>query len=92
LHKIECTSQAGQDGYLVFVGNIGSSMTENALHQILKPLGSINFIRVARDPHTGYPLGYAFVAMRHKDEAARVVRKANETRIGNRYLVARPIF
>jgi len=89
LQDIESTPQ---DGYLVFVGNMAPGMTESELERMLKPLGNINFIRLARDQQTGYPLGYAFVAMRHKHEAIRVVRKAQETKIGNRYLIARSIF
>jgi RNA recognition motif-containing protein len=81
-----------QDGYLLFVGNMAPGMTESELERMFKPLGSINSIRLARDQQTGYPFGYGFVAMRHKHEATRVVRKAQETKIDNRYLIARPIF
>lgn len=84
--------RTSRDGYLVFLGNIGSGMAESDLEGLLEPLGTVNFIRLARDQQTGYSLGYAFVEMRHEHEAAQAIRKLNETRIDNRQLIARPIF
>lgn len=80
------------NGYRLFVGNMGSRMTEAELRAMVEPIGPVMRIHVVRDGFTGSSCGYAFVEMAEGATAARAVSELNGKRIDGHFLVVRPLF
>lgn len=78
--------------YRLFVGNMGSRMSESELRAMVTPFGTVKSIRVVGDSITGISLGYAFVEMTKWGSATWAVSELNGKRIDGHHLVVRPLF
>ena len=80
------------DGYRLFVGNMGSRMTDGELRAIVTPYGTVKNVYIVKDGITGLSCGYAFVRMTDGAQAARVVSELDGKRIDGHFLIVRPLF
>ncbi len=80
------------NGYLLYVGNLNSQMSDSELRAIVEPFGTVTSVHVVRDDLTGQSRGYAFVEMSEGGRAARAVAELNGKRIDGHRLVVRPLF
>ncbi|KAJ7653315.1 hypothetical protein DFH06DRAFT_1205290 [Mycena polygramma] len=71
---------------VVFVGNIPYNMSEDALIDIFKSVGSVVGFRLVFDRDTGKPKGYGFCEFADHETAASAVRNLNNTDVGGRPL------
>lgn len=61
----------------IYVGNIGPSVTEEALRSLFSAFGAVDSIRIIKDKFTGAARGFAFVEMPSADEANRAIEQLN---------------
>jgi RNA recognition motif-containing protein len=61
----------------IFVGNLPSSATENALRDLFSPLGEVQQVRIMTDRDTGKSRGFAFVEMLQDEDAAKAIAALN---------------
>jgi RNA recognition motif-containing protein len=61
----------------IFVGNLPSSATENALRDLFSPLGEVQQVRIMTDRDTGKSGGFAFVEMLQDEDAAKAIAALN---------------
>ena len=80
------------NAYRLFVGNIGSRMTEGELRALVERFGTVKNVHLVRDELTGTSGGYAFVEMTEGGHPSRAVSELNGKRIDGHMLVVRPIF
>jgi RNA recognition motif-containing protein len=85
-------SPVADNGFRLFVGNMGSRLTESELRAIVKPCGTVKRIHMVRDTITGMSLGYAFVEMTEGGQAMRAVAQLNGKRIDGHFLIVKPLF
>lgn len=78
--------------FRLFVGNMGSRMTEDELRELFKPYGTLENIHMVRDDLTGFFSGYAFVDMIDELSANRATTGLNGKANGTHSLVVRPLF
>lgn len=78
--------------YRLFVGNLGSRMTEGELRATVERFGEVTSIHLVKDALTGNSDGYAFVEMATGDGANRAVAALNGKGINGHFLVARCLF
>src|SRR5215470_17343992 len=80
-------------GRRLYVGNIPYTTGEAELQDLFSQAGSVESVRVMRDPATGRARGFAFVEMSTDDEAQRAASEFNQYQLGGRALTvneARP--
>jgi splicing factor U2AF subunit len=80
------------NGYRLYVGNMGSRMTDGELRAMVERFGKVKSIHMVKDALTGNSDGYAFVEMTNEDGAIRVVSELNGKRINGHFLIARTLF
>ena len=80
------------NGYRVFVGNLGSRLTDGELRAMAERFGKVKSIHLVKDALTGNSDGYAFVEMTNEEGANRVVSELNGKRINGHFLIARTLF
>ncbi len=76
----------------LFVGNLPSDATEEALSYLFSPFGEVQQVKIVTDRDTGKPRGFAFVEMA-EDAAAKAIAALNGKDFGGRALTineARP--
>jgi RNA recognition motif-containing protein len=61
----------------IYVGNLGQSVTEEALRSLFAAFGAVDSIRIIKDKFTGSPRGFAFVEMSNSEEAGRAIEQLN---------------
>ncbi|KAF7366903.1 hypothetical protein MSAN_00949000 [Mycena sanguinolenta] len=71
---------------VVFVGNIASNLSEDALTDVFRSVGQVVGFRLAIDRDTGRPKGYALCEFADHETAASAVRNLNDTDVGGRRL------
>src|SRR6059036_185815 len=77
----------------LFVGNLSSQATEEALRELFQPAGTVETVRIITDQFTARPRGFGFVEMATKEEAGKAVEMLNGRLFRDRNLVvdeARP--
>jgi RNA recognition motif-containing protein len=80
-------------GRRLYVGNLPYSTGEAELQELFSRAGTVESVRVMRDPATGRARGFAFVEMATDDEALKAANELNQYSIGGRSLTvneARP--
>lgn len=75
--------EQGEDTCL-FVGDLGSNVTEEMLRKEFSRYGGVEKIDMKRDRETGNSLGYCFVHFRTKSEANQAMKMAHRTKLGSR--------
>lgn len=74
-------------GIHVYVGNLGSSTTEETLQAAFAAKGgSVKNVVILRNPQTGRSRGFAFVELGSEDEAAAAIQAMNGVEIEGRPL------
>lgn len=76
----------------LYVGNLGSTITDVQLESLFTPHGSVESAKVIRDQNTGQPRGFGFVEM-PDSEAKRAMELLNGKDVEGRPLTvneARP--
>ena len=76
----------------LYVGNLPSNATEEALRDLFSPFGEVQQVRIMTDRDTGEARGFAFVEMA-EDAAAKAIAALNGKDFGGRALTineARP--
>ena len=80
-------------GRRLYVGNLPYSTGEAELQELFSRAGTVESVRVMRDPATGRARGFAFVEMATDEEAQKATTELNQYSIGGRSLTvneARP--
>ncbi len=80
-------------GRRLYVGNLPYSADETELQDLFSKAGTVESVRVMRDPATGRARGFAFVEMATDEEAQKAASEFNQFQMGGRALTvneARP--
>src|SRR5918912_2393200 len=80
-------------GRRLYVGNLPYTTGEAELQELFSRAGTVESVRVMRDPATGLARGFAFVEMATDDEAQKAASEFNQYQLGGRALTvneARP--
>ena len=80
-------------GRRLYVGNLPYSADETELQDLFGKAGTVESVRVMRDPATGRARGFAFVEMATDEEAQKAASEFNQFQMGGRALTvneARP--
>ncbi len=78
----------------LFVGSLPFDVTEDQLHGMFTPFGTITSAKLITDKFTGQSKGFGFVEMANDAEAAAATQKLNGSTVGSRQIVvneARPM-
>ena len=70
-------TQPMQQGWCIFVYNIGQECQDELLYQLFAPFGAITQVKVIRDYNTGKSKGYGFVNMVNYEEAYNAILALN---------------
>jgi len=70
----------------LYVGNLSSSTTEEALHQAFGSHGEVSSVNIVKDKYTGESRGFGFVEMFTKAEAQAAISSLNGTELDGRTL------
>jgi len=73
------------------VGNLGSEVTNEMLHQAFSKFESLATAKVIRDKVTSITKGYGFVSFLDSDDMVKALREMNGKYIGNRPCILRKI-
>jgi RNA recognition motif-containing protein len=73
----------------LYVGNLGSEMTESNLTQMFAPHGTVESVRIVIDKDTGRSKGFGFVQMMTDQEAQNATAALNGQDSGGRQLTIR---
>jgi cold-inducible RNA-binding protein len=73
----------------LYVGNLGSEMTESNLTQLFAPHGTVESARIVIDKDTGRSKGFGFVQMMSDQEAQTATAALNGQDSGGRPLTVR---
>jgi cold-inducible RNA-binding protein len=63
----------------IYVGNLGSSTSEEALRQLFAAFGSVNGVSIMTDRDTGKPRGFGFGEMASATDADKAIAALNGT-------------
>jgi cold-inducible RNA-binding protein len=61
----------------IFVGNLDSNVTEEAVRSLFERYGQVNSARIMTDRDTGRSRGFAFVEMENEGEADQAITALN---------------
>lgn len=75
--------------YRIFVGNMGSQITEDELRVIVERFGNVKNVYLVKVEATGQTRGFAFVEMTDKEAADRAIAALNGAEINGRCLKVR---
>ncbi len=73
-------------GRRLYVGNLPYSAGETELQHLFGKAGTVESVRVMRDPATGRARGFAFVEMATDEEAVKAAAEFNQYEMGGRSL------
>ena len=82
-----------QSNKKLYVGSLPYSVTEQELHDLFSPFGTVESVRIITDKFTGQSKGFGFVEMMHRDDAQKAIEEMNGKELGGRTLIvneARP--
>jgi len=74
---------------ILFVGSMGSRMTENELRGLVEPFGEIAHIQIMKDPDTGRSRSFGFVEMADEEGAAKAITELNGKELDGRLVRVR---
>ncbi len=74
-------------GKKLYVGNLGSAITEDMLQTFFSSVGKVESVNVITDKFTGQPRGFAFVEMSSNQEATEAINKLNGQSLGDRTII-----
>jgi RNA recognition motif-containing protein len=80
-------------GSKIYVGGLPYSATDQQLHELFAPHGTVQSARVITDKYTGQSRGFGFVEMSSGEEAQKAIAALNGTQLDGRTLTvneARP--
>ena len=80
-------------GRRLYVGNLPYTTDDAELQELFSKAGTVESVRVMRDPATGRARGFAFVEMSTDEEAQKAASELNQFQMGGRALTvneARP--
>ncbi len=69
----------------IFVGNLDFGATEESIHSLFAPYGSVESVHLVMDRETGRSRGFAFVEM-PEAAADQAITALNGTKVGGRAL------
>lgn len=78
----------------LFVGSLPFDVSEDQLHQMFVPFGTVTSARLMNDRETGRSRGFGFVEMSTEAEAQAAIAALNNSTVGSRQIVvnvARPM-
>jgi len=70
----------------IFVGNLDYETSENELRQLFAAYGPVDRVRIATDPYSGKPRGFAFVEMVSTEDADKAIAELNGAQLHDRKL------
>ena len=70
----------------IFVGNLDSNATEEAVRSLFERYGRVNSARIMTDRDTGRSRGFAFVEMENESEADQAITALNGYSLDGRTL------
>jgi cleavage stimulation factor subunit 2 len=76
------TLQSGRND--VFVGNVAFSTTEEQLSEVFSEVGRVVRVRIATDPETMNPRGFAFIEYQDHQAALSAIRNMNDFELNGR--------
>ena len=68
----------------LFVGNLSFRTTQEELHEVFAPYGTVESVSIINDRDTGQPRGFAFVEMANASEAEQAISALNGMELGGR--------
>lgn len=71
----------------IYVGNLSYDTNEADIRAAFERYGDVNSVTVVTDQMTGKSRGFAFVKMRHLDDADEAIVRLNGSTLGGRRLV-----
>jgi len=71
-------------GKKIYVGNLSFNTTEESLHNLFQPYGTVASAQIIMDRYTGNSKGFGFVEMGSDDEAAKAIAGTNGTEVDGR--------
>jgi RNA recognition motif-containing protein len=80
-------------GSKIYVGGLPYSATDQQLHELFAPHGTVESARVITDKYTGQSRGFGFVEMSTPEQAKAAIAALNSTQLDGRTLTvneARP--
>lgn len=73
-------------GRKLYVGNLPYSTTEQMLHEIFGPCGTVDSANMITDRDTGQTKGFGFVEMSSDSEAQKAIQELNGTELEGRQI------
>jgi cold-inducible RNA-binding protein len=70
----------------IFVGNLNSSTSEDALRKLFVAFGPVNRVKIMMDNYTGKPRGFGFVEMASSEDGEKAIAALNGTLLDERAL------
>ena len=70
----------------IFVVNLNSSVTEDALRSLFEAYGPVDRVNIVTDRDTGQPRGFGFVDMTNDSDAAKAIAALNGKDVEGRTL------
>ena len=61
----------------LYVGGLSYSVDDDGLRELFTPFGTVNFVKVIRDFHSGRSKGFGFVEMKTPEEAKKAIDELN---------------
>ncbi|KAI3911247.1 hypothetical protein MKW92_029620 [Papaver armeniacum] len=68
---------AGKENHTIFIGGLSPKTTQSEIHTAFNCCGTIRFIKIMTDKHTGRPRGYAFLTYDDQREAEDAIMNMN---------------
>ena len=70
----------------IFVGNLNSRTSEDALRQLFAAFGPVNRVKIMMDNYTGKSRGFGFVEMASSEDGGKAIAALNGTLLDERAL------
>ena len=70
----------------IFVGNLDSNTSEEAVRQLFAHYGRVDRVTIVRDRDTDQPRGFGFVEMASSEDGNKAIAALNGTLLGDRAL------
>lgn len=71
----------------IYIGNLSTEVTEDALREIFEKFGKVNEVNVAVDSFSKNKLGFAFVQMPGDNQAKEAIEALNHKKIKDRTVI-----
>ncbi|RZC85766.1 hypothetical protein C5167_026435 [Papaver somniferum] len=68
---------AGKENHTIYIGGLSPKTTQSDIHTAFVCFGTIRFIKIMTDKHTGRPRGYAFLTYDDQSEAEDAIMNMN---------------